>query len=70
MNPCMAGLAQRHRGGGSEERIKELLYATWELLAWYDGYFYTPISYKIDGIEQEVAELSTVNYYITDKNGC
>lgn len=53
--------------GGSEEKVKEILYATWELLAWYDGYFYTPISYKIDGVEQKVVELSTINYYITDK---
>lgn len=53
--------------GGSEERVKELLYATWELLVWYDGYFYTPISYKVDGVEHELTELININYYITDK---
>lgn len=53
--------------GESDERVKELVYATWELLAWYDGYFYTPISYKIDGIEHNTDELISVDYYVTDK---
>lgn len=52
----------------SADKAQELLYAIWELLAWYDGYFYKPISYIVDGEEQEVEQLCTVNMYITDPN--
>ena len=48
------------------EKAKELLYTIWELLAWYDGYFYKPIKYIINGKEQNVDDLYTLNMYSSD----
>lgn len=47
--------------------VTEFLYAIWELLAWNDGYFYTPIEYVVDGCKREISELIRVSYYITDE---
>ncbi len=49
------------------DEAKELFYTIWELLAWYDGYFYKPTKYIVDGKMQEVDELYRVNMYKTDK---
>ncbi len=49
------------------ETAKEYLYLVWELLTWYDGYFYKPIEYLINGREQDTKSLTPLNMYITDK---
>ena len=50
-------------GGLQAEKI---LYAIWELLAWYDGYFYKPLSYWVDGVPCDTNKLITLSYYVTD----
>jgi hypothetical protein len=47
--------------------LTEYFYAIWELLAWNDGYFYTPIEYRINDHEHDVNELIRMPYYITDE---
>lgn len=47
------------------ETAKDYLYLVWELLAWYDGYFYIPLEYLIDGKEQEANSLIKLNMYST-----
>ena len=39
----------------------------WELLSLYDGYFYKPISYEVDGIVKDCKELIKLGYFETDK---
>ncbi len=49
------------------ETAKDYLYLVWELLTWYDGYFYKPINYLIDGKKQDVNSLITLHMYATDE---
>lgn len=49
------------------ENIKIVFQLIWELLFLYDGYFYEPISYEVDGHKKECKELITVPFYKTDK---
>ncbi len=53
--------------GKSRDCIDECFYIIWELLALYDGYFYKPISYKIDDIEQDVNSLYRIKMYKTSQ---
>ena len=39
----------------------------WELLSLYDGYFYKPISYEVDGNVKDCKELIKLGYFETDK---
>lgn len=56
-----------HICGDSESSVKELFYAVWELFALYDGYFYTPVSYKVNNVKRDVEELYKLNLYIADE---
>lgn len=47
--------------------IKKVFRLIWELLFLYDGYFYEPISYEIDGTPRNYNELISVDFYKTDK---
>lgn len=49
------------------QNIKSVFRLIWELLFLYDGYFYEPISYEIDGYKRDCKELITVPFYKTDK---
>lgn len=48
-----------------EENVKIVFQLLWELLFLYDGYFYEPISYEIDGVKMECKELITLPFYKT-----
>lgn len=50
-----------------DENIKKVFQLIWELLFLYDGYFYEPILYEIDGYKKDCKELITVPFYKTDK---
>ena len=47
------------------ENVEEAFYLVWELLFLYDGYFYEPIQFCKDGIEQDVKQLIKVRFYKT-----
>lgn len=49
------------------ENIKAVFQLIWELLFLYDGYFYEPISYEVDGHKKDCKELITLPFYKTDK---
>ncbi|MBC5687910.1 hypothetical protein H8S37_03010 [Mediterraneibacter sp. NSJ-55] len=49
------------------ENIKTVFKLIWELLFLYDGYFYEPISFEIDGHKKDCKELFTLSFYKTDK---
>ena len=53
---------------GNKEKIYKILYAVWELLYFYDGYFYTPKHYYVDGIELDVMELYNGRYEMYDSS--
>lgn len=50
-----------------KEHIKEVFYLVWELLSFYDGYFYEPILYEVDEHILSCDELFLVAFYKTDK---
>lgn len=50
-----------------ETGIEDVFRLVWELLSLYDGYFYEPLSYKINGKDKEVKELISLGFYKTDK---
>lgn len=50
-----------------DENIKTVFQLIWELLFLYDGYFYEPISFEIDGHKKDCKELFTLPFYKTDK---
>ena len=39
------------------QNIEDVFRLIWELLSLYDGYFYEPISYEVDGIIKDREEL-------------
>lgn len=49
----------------TEDRAMQLLYAIFELLCLYDGYFYKPIRFFIDEQEKSVQERFKLNKYTT-----
>lgn len=49
------------------DNLKKTFYAVWELLAWYDGYFYKPIQYIVDGCQHELEDLFVRPFYSTDQ---
>lgn len=50
-----------------DENIKTVFQLIWELLFLYDGYFYEPISYEVDGHKKDCKELISLPFYETDK---
>ncbi len=50
-----------------EENVIEVYRLVWELLCLYDGYFYEPISYQINGNKKDCKELIILPFYKTDK---
>lgn len=48
------------------DKAKELLFAIWELLAWYDGYFYKLVEYVVDGEDNKVDTLFDLDMYSSD----
>lgn len=53
--------------GNSEKDNYRYIILIWELLAWEDGYFYSPVSYYVDGSEKKLDELLSTTFRITDK---
>lgn len=49
------------------QNIDDVFRLIWELLSLYDGYFYEPISYEVDGIIKDREELIKLGYFKTDK---
>ena len=52
-------------GDNDHESIFRLI---WELLFLYDGYFYEPYLYEIDGCQHNCNKLITLPFYHTDKS--
>lgn len=53
--------------GKENEKVWEIFYAVWEVLALYDGYFYMPISANIDGEPYDIEKLYGMKFRRTDK---
>lgn len=51
-------------GDSNHDKVIRLV---WELLSLYDGYFYKPISYEVDGNVKDCTELIKLGYFETDK---
>lgn len=52
---------------GDEDEIVKVLRIIWELLFLYDGYFYIPIKYIVDGQERNRDDLYFLPFYRTGK---
>lgn len=50
-----------------KSNIEEVFRLVWELLFLYDGYFYEPVSFEVDGEIKDAKELIRVAFYRTDK---
>lgn len=50
-----------------KENVEETFYLLWELLFLYDGYFYEPVYYIIDGKDADVKLLIRTKFYSTDE---
>lgn len=50
-----------------EKNVSETFYLIWELLFLYDGYFYEPVFYTVDGKETDAESLIRLKFYSTDK---
>lgn len=53
--------------GNKSDEIEEMFYAIWELIFLYDGYFYIPKVYEVDGAAQDINSLYRVKMYRTAK---
>lgn len=54
--------------GSNREDIERIFYSVWELLALYDGYFYLPIEWMIDGeSENDLSKIFKKNFRKTAK---
>lgn len=53
--------------GNMSDEIENAFYAIWELLFLYDGYFYIPKVYAIDGATQDINDLCRTKMYNTAK---
>lgn len=49
-----------------DENIKDVFRLIWELLFLYDGYFYEPVLYEVNGYKKDCKELFTLPFYKTD----
>lgn len=52
---------------GNAEDVIEVFRNIWELAFLYDGYFYKPCKYNVDGIDVNVEKLYFLSYYKTGK---
>ena len=50
---------------GEREEIINVFRNIWELTFLYDGYFYAPYQYTVDGIDENLEELYFLSYYRT-----
>ena len=50
----------------AESEIWDIFYGVWEILALYDGYFYTPISAMVDGTPFDIERLYGMKFRKTD----
>lgn len=50
-----------------DKNIEDVFRLIWELLFLYDGYFYEPMTYEIDGHKKDCKELIFLPFYKTDK---
>ena len=48
-----------------EKNVEDTFYLLWELLFLYDGYFYTPQNWIVDGVERDANVLIRVPFYKT-----
>ncbi len=53
--------------GKEDEKVWEIFYAVWEVIALYDGYFYIPVSANVDGIYYDIEKLYGNKFRKTDK---
>lgn len=53
---------------GDEDEVVIVLRLIWELAFLYDGYFYKPERYVVDGKESDVKNLYFLSYYISGKS--
>lgn len=51
------------------ENIQYVFCLVWELLSLYDGYFYEPISYEVDGLKKMLKNYIYIRYISQIKNG-
>jgi hypothetical protein len=52
---------------GNAEKVIDVLRNIWELAFLYDGYFYTPSKYNVDGVDKNVEKLYFLPFYNTGK---
>lgn len=52
---------------GNEADVIKILRSIWELAFLYDGYFYKPCKYNVDGIDENVEKLYFLSFYKTGK---
>lgn len=52
---------------GNAENVIDVLRNIWELAFLYDGYFYTPCKYTIDGVDENVEKLYFLSFYNAGK---
>lgn len=52
---------------GNAEDVIEVLRGIWELLFLYDGYFYRPCKYNVDGVDENAEKLYFLSFYKTGK---
>lgn len=52
---------------GNEENVKDVLRYIWERAFLYDGYFYKPCKYTVDGVDENVEKLYFLSFYNTGK---
>lgn len=53
--------------GNDRERLDNLIYGIWEMCCLFDGYFYKPTRYVVDGIVKPPEQLIRLKFYRTDK---
>lgn len=52
---------------GNVEDAIDIFRNIWELTFWYDGYFYKPYRYNVDGVDENVEKLYFLSFYNTGK---
>ncbi len=52
---------------GNAENVIDVLRNIWELAFLYDGYFYKPCQFNIDGVDENVEKLYFLSFYNTGK---
>lgn len=52
---------------GNEKDVINVFRSIWELAFLYDGYFYTPCKYNVDGAAEDVEQLYFLSFYDTGR---